>query len=90
MHAKQKAHRARKVTTHAACLPLKPASAFMFFLVLSAHLARPTTTDATWPSAAFVTPTTISTAQTPRSILSGAIVCLCVVEEIDPAAPWLL
>jgi hypothetical protein len=61
---------------HAACLPLKAASAFMFFLVQSAHLVRPTTTEATWPSAAYATVTAISTAQTPRSILPDAMVLL--------------
>lgn len=57
-------------------LPLKATSAFMFFLVQSAHLARPTTTDATWASAAFVTAIAISTAQTPRNILPDAMVLL--------------
>lgn len=50
------------------CLPLKAASAFMFFLVQSAHLARPMTTDATSPEAALATAIAISTAQTPRSL----------------------
>ena len=37
---------------------------------------RPTTTEATWPSAAFATETANSTAQTPRSILPDAMVLL--------------
>jgi len=47
-------------------VPLKAASAFKFFRVQSAHLARPTTTDAALPLAAFAMATTISAAQTPR------------------------
>ena len=54
-------------------VPLKAVSAFMFFLVQSAHLARPTTTDATWPSAALATAIAIITAQTPRSILPAMV-----------------
>jgi hypothetical protein len=46
-------------------IPLKAASAFMFFLVQSAHLARPTTNEDVSLEAALATAITISTAQTP-------------------------
>jgi hypothetical protein len=45
----------------------------MLFLVQSAHLARPTTTDAGSPDAAFATAIAISTAQTPRRGLAAAM-----------------
>ena len=53
-------------------VPLKAASAFKFFRVQSAHLARPTMTDAALPLAAFAMATTISAAQTPRRSPRGA------------------
>lgn len=47
-------------------IPLNAASAFMFFLVQSAHLARPTTTeDASLEAALATTAIAISKAQTP-------------------------
>jgi hypothetical protein len=51
---------------------LKAASAFTFFLVQSAHLARPTT-DAASADPAFATAIAISTAtaQAPRTVLRG-------------------
>jgi hypothetical protein len=54
-------------------LPLKAASAFTFFLVQSAHLARPMI-DAASPDPAFATAIAISTAttQAPRRSLRGA------------------
>jgi hypothetical protein len=54
-------------------LPLKAVSAFMFFLVQSAHLARPTTTEATWPSAAPATAIATSAAQKPRSTVPAMV-----------------
>jgi hypothetical protein len=47
-----------------AYLPLKASSAFMFFLVQSAHLARPTTTDA---ASALTTASASRRAQTPST-----------------------
>jgi len=46
-------------------IPLNAASAFMFFLVQSAHLARPATTEEASLEAALAMAITISTAQTP-------------------------
>jgi hypothetical protein len=45
---------------------LKAASAFMFLLVQSEHLARPTTTGAVSPCAASARPMASTTAQTPN------------------------
>jgi hypothetical protein len=45
----------------------------MFFLVQSAHLARPTTTEATWPSAAPATAIATSAAQKPRSTVPAMV-----------------